>query len=139
MPFETPTAVERAFYEAFVNRDLEAMRRVWSDEATAACVHPGGGLLLGPKSIMQSWADIFHGATAPQLQVRPIQVRTDAELALHLVEERIRSADQSRAATVIATNVYQRTADGWLMRLHHASLPLVETESDPATAPPPLH
>lgn len=137
--FDTPADAERAFYRAFVDRDLAAMRRVWRDDETVACVHPGGGLLLGLEAIMQSWAEIFHGAAEPQLKVRPIQVRIDCELALHLVEEQIRSGDQARSATVIATNVYQRTAEGWLMRLHHASLPLVEPEADRTTPRPPLH
>jgi ketosteroid isomerase-like protein len=137
MAFETPSEAERAFYEAFANRDLSAMRSVWQDDATAACLHPGGGLLLGLEAIMQSWAEIFAGSSAPSLQVRPIHVDKDGGLALHLVEERIRSANQDRGATVIATNVYQRMSNGWLMRLHHASLPLVEPIDEPDR--PPLH
>lgn len=139
MSFETPAAAEHAFYEAFVKRDLGAMRQVWSDDVTVACIHPGAGLLLGIDAIMQSWAEIFDGAMTPQVKVKPIQVRTDVELSWHLVEEHIRSADQARGATVFATNVYQRDNGGWLMRLHHASLPLVESEPEPMSQRPPLH
>jgi hypothetical protein len=139
MSYETPTAAERAFYDAFVKRDLDAMRQVWSDAPTVACVHPGGGLLLGPDAIMQSWAEIFEGAIAPRIQVKALHVRADVEVAWHLVEEHIRSSDQARAATVISTNVYQRDAGGWRMHLHHASLPLVETQPEPETRHRPLH
>lgn len=138
MSFKEPTDAERAFYRAFVDRDLTAMRAVWIDGPAAACVHPGGGLLLGIDAIMASWRDIFSGTSAPRIRVTPVQTRIDSDTAFHIVEEQIESADQDRAATVIATNLYERVEQGWRMRLHHASLPLVEASG---TAPqrPPLH
>jgi ketosteroid isomerase-like protein len=139
MPYDTSTEAERAFYTAFVNRDLEAMHRVWSPGADAACIHPGGGLLLGIEAIMASWAEILNGASAPRVQVRPIRARTDGDTAYHLVEERIDNPSQQRSATVIATNVYQRSEAGWLMSLHHASLPLVEQTDKPSEGRAPLH
>jgi ketosteroid isomerase-like protein len=139
MPYNTSTEAERAFYAAFVNRDLEAMRSVWSPRPDAACIHPGGGLLLGIEAIMASWGEILTGASAPRVRVRPIQARTDGDTAYHLVEERIDNPSQQRRATVIATNVYQRSESGWLMSLHHASLPLVEPIDKPSESRAPLH
>lgn len=137
MKFPEPKQAEKAFYEAFIDRDLNAMRQVWSPDPDIACIHPGGGLLIGIEAIMASWREIFHDTSAPQLSVRPVQIRLDNDTAIHIVEEKIRSGDQGRQATVIATNVFQRDTNGWLMRLHHASLPLVE----PIESPPqvPLH
>lgn len=139
MPFPTATDAERAFYNAFVKRDISAMRTVWVAGAEAACIHPGGPLLLGIEDIIASWGDIFSGASAPNLQVRTVQTRVDADTALHIVEERIETPAERRSATVIATNVYQRSADGWSMRLHHASLPLVEPTDKTAPTQPALH
>jgi len=139
MPYNTPTEAEKAFYTAFVNRDLEAMRRVWSPQPEAACIHPGGGLLQGIEGIMSSWTEILSGASAPRVQVRPIQTHTDGDTAYHLVEERIDSPSQQHSATVIATNVYRRSDSGWLMILHHASLPLVEPAGKAAAGRTPLH
>jgi hypothetical protein len=138
MSFKEPTDAERAFYRAFVDRDLTAMRAVWIDAPAAACVHPGGGLLLGIEAIMASWRDIFSGTSAPRIRVIPVQTRIDRNIAVHIVEEHIESADQDRAATVIATNIFERVEQGWLMRLHHASLPLVEAPSAAPQATP-LH
>lgn len=138
MPFKDPTAAERAFYQAFTDRDLTAMKAVWVDAPRAACVHPGSGLLLGTDAIMSSWRDIFSGTSAPRVRVTVVQSWADTRTAVHIVEEHIESSDQDRSATVIATNLYERVQQGWLMRVHHASLPLVE----PSSAPPqraPLH
>ena len=137
MKFTSPEQAEKAFYKAFIDRDLDAMRQVWSPQPEVACIHPGGGLLIGIEAIMVSWRDIFHGASAPQLRVRPVQVHVDNGTAIHIVEENIRSAEQGRQATVIATNVFRHDSDGWLMHLHHASLPLVEPVE--ASPQPPLH
>jgi ketosteroid isomerase-like protein len=138
MAYDTPVAAERAFYEAFVRRDVDAMRRVWRPSDDVACVHPGGGLLLGLDDVLGSWAEIFSGASAPEMQVRPLQTHVDGDTAMHLVEERIDSPAQRRTARVIATNLYRRTPDGWLLHLHHASLPLVDP-TDTAGSRPPLH
>lgn len=139
MSFDDPTTAERAFYTAFVDRDLDAMRRVWSHQPDAACLHPGGGLLVGVEAIMASWADIFRGASAPRIQVRPVQTRVDRDIAIHIVQEQIRSTDQDREATVVATNVYRRVGNGWLMWLHHASLPLIEPAQPRPKAKAALH
>jgi ketosteroid isomerase-like protein len=139
MGFDSSSAAERAFYDAFVKRDIDAMRRVWRGTDDIACVHPGGGLLLGSTEVMGSWADIFTGASPPDMQVRPLQRHVDGDTAMHLVEEQIANPAQQRSARVIATNVYRRTPDGWLLHLHHASLPLVETTARHAAARPALH
>lgn len=128
-------AVEAAFYAAFSRLDTSAMRALWDDSTEAACVHPGGDLLQGQAAIMQGWLDIFRGSKPPQLSYSLISAAIDNKLAVHVVRERLISAD-GRQASVIATNVYANTFDGWRMRMHHASLPLVEKAQPPA---PPLH
>jgi uncharacterized protein (TIGR02246 family) len=121
-----PSTIEQAFYAAFARRDAEAMRRVWADDARAVCVHPGGPLLRGTEAILESWQDILSGVAPPEIQHRQIQQVRSGELAVHTVEELIRPADSDQTPTkVIATNIYARTASGWRMLAHHASLPLV--------------
>lgn len=139
MPFNDPTTAERAFYRAFVDRDLDAMRQIWSQQPDAACLHPGGGLLVGVEAIMASWADIFRGTSAPHIEVRLVQTSVDHATAIHIVTEQIRNSDQGREATVVATNVYRRVGNGWLMWLHHASLPLVEPAKPRPKAKAALH
>ncbi len=122
--------LEAAFYAAFVQRDLQAMRQIWADAADTVCVHPGGPALRGTDAILRSWADILTNASRPEVRYTELQQVLDGALAVHTVEERIRPAGSAREPTrLIATNIYRLTERGWRLLQHHASLPLVDTES----------
>jgi ketosteroid isomerase-like protein len=129
-----PRHAEAAFYAAFGRRDLAAMTAIWSDSPQALCIHPGGPPLHGPEAILQSWTEILGNAAPPEVRYRELQQLLSGDLAIHIVEELIRPAGSSDAATrVIATNVYQRAADdGWRLLVHHASLPLMRGGGDKA-------
>ena len=135
--FTDSQTVEAAFYDAFRRLDTKLMQALWIDGTTAACVHPGGDLLQGKAAVMESWTDIFHAAKPPDVDFTLLSMDVRDDLAVHLVREQVSSAD-GQHASVIATNVYRRTAGGWRMQLHHASLPLVETRAAQAPARP-LH
>lgn len=126
-PFTDSQAAESAFYEAFRSLDIAAMLAVWVDSDDAACVHPGGGLLQGRKAVVESWVEIFRGSRPPDIHHSLISAEIRDDLAVHVVRERIRSAD-GKEAMVVATNVYRRSGSYWRMLCHHASLPLVEPE-----------
>jgi ketosteroid isomerase-like protein len=140
--FLTPEAVEDAFYRAFASTDLGAMARVW-DPDDARCIHPGGDLLIGTAAVLESWRRIFAGAAAPTVRHRLLHQAGADALSIRLVEERIgpSGADDAGLTRLLSTNVYRRTATGWRMVLHHATLPLVEQLPDaPARgAPDRLH
>lgn len=127
--FVTPEEVEAAFYRAFQELDQTLMTQVWSDDPDTVCVHPGGDLLRGNSSVIQSWIEVFSGARCPTLVYRAIQETADGTLAVHLVEEMIRPGGQqnAEASRVLATNVYRRGRNGWRMLVHHASLPVVRS------------
>ena len=130
---QTPAAVEAAFYAAFGSLDGDAMHEIWWLSEEIFCVHPGGPLLRGVDAVVGSWLQIFASADPPQLEYRLLSSRQDTELAVHVVEERIRpSGDKTvKSALVIATNVYIAVADGWRMLSHHASLPMVQATGSP--------
>jgi uncharacterized protein (TIGR02246 family) len=127
MSAEGPSKVERTFYEAFSRLDLETMQRLWAEDADVSCIHPGGPLIQGKDGVIQSWGEIFTSASPPTIEYRVLSTRAAEDLAVHLVEERIRpSGERSAEATrVLATNVYVVREGGWRMLAHHASLPLV--------------
>ncbi|MGE5152667.1 MAG: nuclear transport factor 2 family protein [Bdellovibrio bacteriovorus] len=129
--FDSPEAVEAAFYAAFAATDLRAMERVWLDGERTVCVHPGGGLLMGKGAVMQSWSEILMGAAPPRIEHRLINRIESAEIRVHLVEERIQAGGDPAAPLnlVIATNVYTRDSAGWHLMAHHASLPLMRKGS----------
>lgn len=128
--FLTPEQAEEAFYRAFQTLDLTLMEQVWSTAPQVACVHPGGDLLLGVPAVLDSWRRIMHGAKPPTVTFRRLQVQEDEGTRVHLVEEWIRPTGEAGtdATRVIATNVYRRHDGGWLLQLHHASLPVVRAK-----------
>ena len=131
---------EAAFYEALQAGDIEKLMACWADEDDIVCVHPGSGRLLGAGEIRASFEAMFANGS---IQVRPEKIRVmEAKGAcIHSVLERIEilTEDGPRHAYVIATNVYQRTAQGWRLVVHHASPGTPREMLELADAPPVLH
>lgn len=127
MSFETADAAETAFYAAFESLDLTTMDSLWAP--SAICVHPGGPLLRGHDAVQQSWAEIFASADPPRIEFEVLHRTVSAELAVHVVEERIYAnrSTSSKPAPVLATNTYVRRDGTWQMVAHHASLPLLRS------------
>lgn len=125
-PFATPEAAQEAFYAAFAATDFAAMSEVWRDDPDALCIHPGGGLLKGTTTVMQSWLEIFSAAQPPTIDIEPVTGMTSGDLAVRVLVELIRPNGQpSESATrVLATNVFRFQDGSWLLVGHHASLPL---------------
>lgn len=125
--FTTPDETERAFYKAFQQLDLDAMRRVWTGQNTAVCIHPGGPLITGSQAVLESWAEIFQSASPPEIRFRILSRTLSADLAVHVVEEHVRPsrASTSEVSLVLATNIYQRNGTAWRLIEHHASLPVM--------------
>jgi len=120
--FATPHEAEDAFYLAFTRANITAMMQVWLDAQHIECIHPAGPRLSGPEAIRQAWQQIFAQGERLQFQVQRQQCTQTASLAIHSVSEHITQTDQPGAtALVLATNIYELTADGWRMILHHAS------------------
>jgi len=119
----TADAAEAAFYAAFVDCDIQAMKAVWAD-AEVICVHPGSSVLIGREVVMQSWSHILTNAEPPNLNIEVLSRTVCNELAVHVVEEHIASMTGSPepASIVLATNVYSLEPDGWRLREHHASM-----------------
>ena len=128
MTFPDPAAAEAAFYAAFRALSLDQMEAVWLPSSNASCIHPGGGLLQGTPAILASWAEIFRDSAPPEVRHRLIQASTDERLAVHTVQEDVRSGAGRRQAIILATNIYCHVDGGWQMLAHHASLPLVESQ-----------
>ena len=121
--YDSATAAEEAFYQAFRDLDKARMQEVWVESPEACCIHPSGQLFRGWESVLSSWASIFQAAVKPNIQYTLINRSQHAELAIHLVVERIGSttAKAHADAMVFATNVYQQTSQGWRMLGHHAA------------------
>ena len=136
----TADAIENQFYEALQTGDIEKLMGCWADEDDIVCVHPGGPRLIGSASIRAAFEAIFANGT---IAARPEHICKVESLtsAMHNVIERIAllTTDGTQEAAVVATNVYQRTAQGWRMVAHHASPGTAPTHAEAHQAPQVLH
>lgn len=137
---ETAQDAEDAFYRAFETADLGAMRRVWAEADDIVCVHPGSPLLHGWSDIGPSWEQIFNAPARMSFRVHHHQWIKHGDVAVHLAEEEITAAgdDDSPLPRIPVTNIYRRSAQGWQLVVHHASLPPPTATSSPRDerAPP---
>ena len=136
----SPDETEAQFYEALQQGDVERLMAAWSDDDEIVCVHPGGPRLVGPAAIRAAFESMFAHGT---IDARPESVRrlqTNAS-AVHSVLERVRlmTPEGPRSAWVVATNVYQKSPQGWRLVAHHASPGTLEEPSEAAPAPSVLH
>lgn len=114
--------IEHAFYEALARADLDALMALWAEDEEIVCIHPNAPRLIGYAAIRASWESIFEGGG---IHIRPRQLHAVRNLtsAVHSVLEEVNQPDAaSQDAHVLATNVYIKTALGWRIVLHHASV-----------------
>ncbi len=111
------------FYAAFGALDIDGMDGVWENSERALCVHPGWQPLVGWGLIRESWRGIFDNATLMHFNVQYVNVVAEGDCGWVTCVENITSVLQGRAKNfgILATNIFVRTAQGWLMIAHHAS------------------
>jgi ketosteroid isomerase-like protein len=116
---EAVRAANRAYYDAFERRDLDAMSDVWLHDDEVVCTHPGWKTLHGWGAVAGSWFALFGGPQQLQFILTDERVHLAGEVAWVTVDENLIS--EQLGATVAATNVYRRVDGGWRMVLHHGS------------------
>jgi ketosteroid isomerase-like protein len=122
--FATPQDAEAAFYAALERADLEAMMEVWSEDEEVSCIHPGGPRVSGFAQVRENWAQIFKSDQRLQVHLSDQVIVAGLLFAVHSLHENIlvRSGHgEGTRSIVVASNVYQRSGDGWRMLLHHGS------------------
>lgn len=120
LQLKTPDEVEAVFYEAFMRCDADVMAGLWANEGVL-CVHPGSGALVDHEAIIRSWANIFSNAQQTELKFTVVNRALSNDLAVHVVAEEMLNSG-TVTAIILATNVYRKFDNGWLMIEHHASL-----------------
>jgi ketosteroid isomerase-like protein len=124
--WRTAADVEEAnarFYRAFETLDIEEMDRVWVHGEHACCVHPGWPLLRGWDAVRTSWQRIFANTGEMRFTLADVNVTVGGDLAWVTCTENILSEVNGRVAVtaILATNLFERGADGWRIVHHHAS------------------
>ena len=109
----------RAYYDAFEARDLDAMSDIWLHADDVVCTHPGWKTLHGWGAVAGSWFALFGGPERLQFILTDERVHLSGDAAWVTLDENL-IADQM-GATVAAVNVFRRVDGRWLMVLHHGS------------------
>ncbi len=131
-PVHEVQAANRAFYEAFEARDLDAMSAVWERTDRALCTHPGWATLRGWAAVAASFFSLFAGPQAIQFVLTREQVTVNGDVAWVSVDENL-LGDQG-GATVAALNIFVRDVDlggGWRLVAHHGSAVIPDTPVEP--------
>lgn len=118
----SPDEIEAAYYDSLARADLDALMDLWADDEEIVCIHPGAQRLVGHADIRAVWEDILSNGG---LHIRPRQLHATQNMmtAVHSVVEDIDHGGEPQPDVhVIATNVYLKTALGWRMVMHHASV-----------------
>ena len=134
--YTSPQDVAGAFYQAFENKDLEAMMQVWADDEEIVCVHPGGTRHVGYDAVRGAFEQIFSGDAKLRFRLDQVVMLETVGLALQSAVEQVYTSDATLRGSVVATNVFMRTPSGWRLVCHHAS-PAPATPT--ATPTGPLH
>ena len=111
------------FYRAFETLDIAEMDRVWVQGEHVRCVHPGWPLLCGWEAVRTSWQTIFANTEEMRFTLTDVTVNAGEELAWVTCTENILSEVNGRVTVtaILATNLFERGADGWRLVHHHGS------------------
>ena len=109
-------AANEAFYRAFDRGDLDAMRSLWSERASVACIHPGWAPLFGHGSVLDSWRAILEGTGSPQIACVQAHAFVQGESAFVVCTERLGDG------SLVATNIFVREDEAWKL-VHHQAGP----------------
>lgn len=111
------------FYRAFEALDVAEMDGVWSHGADVTCVHPGWPLLVGWDDVRASWQTIFSNTAEMSFTLSAVRTVRAGDAGWVTCTENILSEVRGRVSvtSVLATNIYEREGDQWLLVHHHAS------------------
>ncbi len=123
MGIEEVKQANQRFYDAFGALDIELMDSAWQHSDQAVCVHPGWPPLVAWGPIRESWERIFDNTTLMHFNVRYVNAAVEGDCGWVTCFEHISSVLQGQANnfSVLATNIFLRTPEGWRMIAHHAS------------------
>ena len=116
-------AANARFYRAFEALDLSLMDDVWMHAEYVRCVHPGWPLISGWDAVRDSWRAIFENTAEMRFTLGAVETHVSGALGWVTCTENILQSVGGRISvtSVLATNLFERGADGWRMVHHHAS------------------
>ncbi len=123
----------RAFYEAFNARDVEAMADLWLRSDDVTCIHPHRNVIKGHADVLRTWRAILTNPDQPKIVFAAEDARVVGDIGI------VAGREVVAGVPIVATNIYQRTnnpdetdnadapTDTWLLIHHHGS-PVLHTD-----------
>jgi ketosteroid isomerase-like protein len=120
---EEVNKANRAFYAAFGSLDINEMDKVWAHQEYVTCIHPGWTLRSDWSAVRDSWVLIFNNTFSMTFDLSDVTVQVAGDLAWVVCVENIttQQSDEPQQAQVLATNLFERIGDEWLLIHHHGS------------------
>jgi uncharacterized protein (TIGR02246 family) len=120
-----------AFYTALNARDLRAMEALWAEDANPVMIHPSGPYArspaIGMEAVRRSFAEAWPHFAEWSVKVNDMQVRVGQGWAVVLattpVHVKMQGSDAAHDYTALATILYERRGDRWLIVHQHVSQP----------------
>ena len=111
------------FYRVFESLDLRQMDEVWAHGEHVRCVHPGWGLLTGWDAVRESWEAIFKHSEEMRFSITDVNAYVEGPIGWVTCTENILSEARGNISvtSLLATNIFERSAGEWRMIHHHAS------------------
>lgn len=111
------------FYRVFETLDLRQMDEVWAHSDHVRCVHPGWGLLTGWDAVRESWEVIFKNSEEMRFSITDVNAYVEGPIGWVTCTENILSEARGNISvtSLLATNIFERSAGEWRMIHHHAS------------------
>lgn len=122
-----------AFYQAFTDRDIDAMEALWAPTDSVTCIHPGWGALSGREEVLESWAAIIANPESPPIRSLAPHAVTHGDTGYVICFEEI------AGQFLIATNVFIRDGRLWKMVHHQAGPTSVTPDTSEDDSDTPMH
>ncbi len=118
------------FYQALEAHSLEEIETLWSHAPYVRCIHPGGIVMEGWETVRQSWRAILEGGWEFTIAPRNVSIDLFGALAVVVLTEEVVSHTMRDVAMVMATNIFERDAEGWKIIHHHGSLMVMSEQEE---------
>lgn len=107
----------REFFHAFQTCDLDRMAQIWHEGDHTCCVHPSNYPIHGYTAVVESWDRVFRSGNVRDVQFERTSVQVRGNIGRVICSERI-----NNHSNLVATNLFERTADGWKLWSHQAGM-----------------
>jgi uncharacterized protein (TIGR02246 family) len=119
--YPSPQDAEDAYYDAIDDRDLEAMMSVWEESDETLCLLPMLPAQRGRDAIRQCWQPFLQGEMQLDIEIQHLSWIEHGDIAIHLIEERVKVPGQADSQSVYASNVFRKGGEGWRLLMHQNS------------------